>query len=336
MESERISIWYLIGFVFSNRGTLGAMLILSETIGILLIFIFGNYCDYYTPPKVAIALAALCGVLLIFFPESPSFLMKQNRILVSVNRFFSTSLVWFVWIDCVFVCFQEAERSIRFYQNLNEKNTDYAQLQMEIRKLQSTCDDATNAAGSSSMKWSDLTKRPASKAIIIGLVLALLDQLCGVFAMLNYTANVFEEAGSSMSANKSAIVVGAICTIGSYVSTYLVDRAGRKVNICTFCLNSNIWNCKIIGHFRFCLQCQQLGQRLVWRYWAPMYCLNPNTMRWTHSIGFRWSVFRLLYLSLHWAFWIYHSWLSQRWCRRILANLAFRCQWRCCGQPHLL
>lgn len=34
-------------------------------------------------PKVVIALMAVCFVLLLFFPESPAFLMKQNQILVS-------------------------------------------------------------------------------------------------------------------------------------------------------------------------------------------------------------------------------------------------------------
>lgn len=81
-----------------------------------------------------------------------------------------------------------------------------------------------------SLKWSDLTKPPAPKSLIIGIVLSGLNQFCGCFAMMNYTANVFEEAGSNLSPNVSAIVVGTIALLGSYTSTSLVDRAGRKVN----------------------------------------------------------------------------------------------------------
>lgn len=81
----------------------------------------------------------------------------------------------------------------------------------------------------STLKWADLKTRPARRAILIGVVLAALNQLCGAFAMLNYTAYVFKESGSNMSENESAIVVGVISILGSYLSTVLVDRSGRKV-----------------------------------------------------------------------------------------------------------
>lgn len=65
--------------------------------------------------------------------------------------------------------------------------------------------------------------------MIIGIVLASINQLCGCFAMLQYTASIFEEAGSNMSPNMSAIFVGVIQLIGSFLPTILVERGGRKV-----------------------------------------------------------------------------------------------------------
>ena len=56
----------------------------------------------------------------------------------------------------------------------------------------------------------------------------VLNQWCGCFAMLNYTATIFAEAGSTLSPNLSAIVVGAIQIFGAFFST-LVDKIGRKV-----------------------------------------------------------------------------------------------------------
>ncbi|XP_031622894.1 facilitated trehalose transporter Tret1-like isoform X2 [Contarinia nasturtii] len=183
------------------RGLLGSTLVLSCNIGILLAFVFGNYFDFYMTPKFVIASTILCAVLLCFFPESPSFLMKQNRI-------------------------SEAERSIRFYQNL-KKDADYEVLQSEMNKLKNSLQgDSTKK--SVSIKWCDLTSGAGRKAMTIGIVLAALNQLCGCFAMLQYTANIFKEAGSAMSPNMSAIVVGVIQLIGSYVTTALVDRTGRK------------------------------------------------------------------------------------------------------------
>jgi len=47
--------------------------------------------------------------------------------------------------------------------------------------------------------------------------------------MLNYTAVIFEQSGSSMPPTMAAIVVGSIQLVGTYTSTVLVDRLGRKI-----------------------------------------------------------------------------------------------------------
>lgn len=56
-----------------------------------------------------------------------------------------------------------------------------------------------------------------------------LNQFCGIFSMLNYTASIFEQAGSSLSPSMSAIIVAFIQVLGSYTATLLVERAGRKI-----------------------------------------------------------------------------------------------------------
>lgn len=52
--------------------------------------------------------------------------------------------------------------------------------------------------------------------------------MSGVFALLSYASMIFDLAGSTLSPNASAIIVGGIQVVGVYVSTLLVDRAGRK------------------------------------------------------------------------------------------------------------
>lgn len=65
------------------RGRLVSTLILSETTGILLAYIIGNYFDFYAIPKFAIALTTIFVVSLYFLPETSLFLMKQNKVKVS-------------------------------------------------------------------------------------------------------------------------------------------------------------------------------------------------------------------------------------------------------------
>lgn len=47
--------------------------------------------------------------------------------------------------------------------------------------------------------------------------------------MLNYTAVIFEQAGSSLPPTVAAIIVGVIQLMGTYASTLLVERLGRKI-----------------------------------------------------------------------------------------------------------
>lgn len=79
-------------------------------------------------------------------------------------------------------------------------------------------------------KWSDLINGPGARAMTIGIVLMVLNQFCGIFAMLNYTSKIFKEAGSELSPNVAAIIVGIIQLIGSCFPVFLVERTGRKVS----------------------------------------------------------------------------------------------------------
>lgn len=63
----------------------------------------------------------------------------------------------------------------------------------------------------------------------MGLGLLTANQGCGCFALLNYTAMIFESAGCSLPATIAAIIVGLIQLLGTYVSTVMVERAGRKL-----------------------------------------------------------------------------------------------------------
>lgn len=68
--------------IYRVRGTLGSFIVLFCNLGILLGFILGAYCDYNMTPYVFISAIVLFVLLFFFFPESPSFLIKQNRLLV--------------------------------------------------------------------------------------------------------------------------------------------------------------------------------------------------------------------------------------------------------------
>ena len=77
----------------------------------------------------------------------------------------------------------------------------------------------------------DLTAKHPRKVIMYGLLLMALNQFCGCFPMMNFTASIFNESGSNLSPNLSSIIVGAVQIIGAMSCTFLVEKAGRKILI---------------------------------------------------------------------------------------------------------
>jgi hypothetical protein len=76
-----------------------------------------------------------------------------------------------------------------------------------------------------------LASKSARKAIFIGIFLNFLCIVNGVVAITNYSETIFNEAGSTLSSEMSTIIIGAILLIGSYTSSVLIDKAGRKVHM---------------------------------------------------------------------------------------------------------
>lgn len=75
-------------------------------------------------------------------------------------------------------------------------------------------------------------------------------EFCGVFTMLNYTATIFRESGSSISPNLSSIIVGVIQLLGTYVATFLVDRLGRKI-LLTFSAIGSSLSLAVLGAYSY-------------------------------------------------------------------------------------
>lgn len=61
------------------------------------------------------------------------------------------------------------------------------------------------------------------------MALLALKQFTGNTAMLNYAGHIFKDSGSHLDPNLSAIIIGVIQLLGTFMPPILVDRAGRKV-----------------------------------------------------------------------------------------------------------
>lgn len=68
-----------------------------------------------------------------------------------------------------------------------------------------------------------------NQPFFIGCILMIAHEFCGGFTMCNYAGMIFANSGSTMSPGISSIIVAVIQFLGTYVSTLLIDRVGRKV-----------------------------------------------------------------------------------------------------------
>lgn len=62
----------------------------------------------------------------------------------------------------------------------------------------------------------------------IGLGLLIIQQISGIDAIIFFTVQIFEDAGSSIDSYYATIIVGAIQLLSNIGALFVVDRAGRK------------------------------------------------------------------------------------------------------------
>lgn len=210
----------------SVRGLLGSSMIFVCNFGFLFAFVFGAHCSYSTTPIFVICVCVLFLCTFYFLPETPIALLKRDRIEVR-----ATATVHIAAELTYCEILQEAEKSLRFYQNITSKTKEADEfVRFELARVQLSLGAPDGRSRDPKLRFADFMEKAPCKAMIIGVMLATLNQFCGVFAMLNYTATIFKESGSTMTPNASAIVVAVIQILGSSLSTFLVDRAGRKVS----------------------------------------------------------------------------------------------------------
>ncbi|XP_076629381.1 facilitated trehalose transporter Tret1 [Colletes latitarsis] len=179
------------------RGMLSSLLVLLLNGGILLGYILGALFSFRVFAIIAFAISLFYFVFVLFLPESPVYLIRRNRL-------------------------PEAARSLKWLRAGHEPTVqrELSRLQAEVKEL---------CVSGKSIVPSDLFRDKATvKGLIITLGLFSAQQLCGIFAMVSYTETIFRMSGSSLSPNTSTIIVGAIQLFGSYLSTSLMERLGRR------------------------------------------------------------------------------------------------------------
>ncbi|KAI6688840.1 hypothetical protein NL676_025668 [Syzygium grande] len=181
------------------RGSLGSVNQLSVTIGILLAYLLGLFVEW----RILAVLGILpCTILipgLFFIPESPPLAGKLCSAKMGMTEEFEASL-----------------------QVLRGFDTDISFEVNEIKRA------VASSSRRTTIRFSELKQRRYWFPLMVGIGLLILQQLSGINGVLFYSSTIFEDAGVT-SSNAATVGVGVVQVIATGVTTWLVDRAGRRL-----------------------------------------------------------------------------------------------------------
>lgn len=216
----------------SIRGALGTLFQLQITVGILFGYLAGLVGDQQVLSLICCALPVIFLVTFFWMPESPVFLLSKNRK-------------------------DDAKRALQWFRGRGYDVED------ELTKMQDTIQEAQrNKASLGDL----LSSRGTVTALIVSLGLMTFQQMSGVNAVIFYSGKIFEASGSSMSPTTASIVIGVVQVLATYVSTLLIDRAGRRILLL---ISSSVMSvCISILGLYFYLQTQEYDVSSI--SWLPL------------------------------------------------------------------
>nr|CAD7440090.1 unnamed protein product [Timema bartmani] len=182
-----------------TRGSLGTFLVLFTNGGILFAYVLGTYLSYTTFSTICLGAPIVFMAAFYWMPESPVYLYNQKN-----PEAARKALMW-LW------------------------GGDLIAVEQEMTKLAEATENMKEIHSTKSSFIKNLTSKGTLRGLLIGIGLMVNNQLSGIFAVLSYTVNIFQDAGSDISPNLCTIIIGVLQLFGVYLTSTLVDRAGRKI-----------------------------------------------------------------------------------------------------------
>src|SRR5262249_1596566 len=78
--------------------------------------------------------------------------------------------------------------------------------------------------------WGELLQPSLRPALLVGIGLAVFQQVTGINAVIYYAPQIFQAAGfgSDMTSLAATTGIGVISVLATFIAIWLVDRAGRR------------------------------------------------------------------------------------------------------------
>ncbi|SDH31779.1 sugar porter family MFS transporter [Chitinophaga filiformis] len=84
-------------------------------------------------------------------------------------------------------------------------------------------------SGAEKMNFADIFRKAVLPAVVIGIILAVFQQFCGINVVFNYTPRIFESIGVSQDGQLlQTVFIGGVNLVFTILAMLLVDKLGRK------------------------------------------------------------------------------------------------------------
>ena len=176
------------------RGTMGASFQFQATLGVLGVYVIGKYAHWNFLAMACAILAALWAPLVCLICESPVWLLEHGR-------------------D------SQALEALRWLRGPR------ADIGAEMKAMRDQVEHGSGTKATAMDLFSHENRWPFAMAMMV----MLLQQLSGINAVIFYTTDIFEDAGSSIESDLATIIVGLVQMVSTFAAVVLVDRLGRKV-----------------------------------------------------------------------------------------------------------
>lgn len=83
--------------------------------------------------------------------------------------------------------------------------------------------------GVSKQSFKDVFEKSVRPAVVIGITLAVFQQLCGINVVFNYTSTIFESVGADLDRQLfETVAIGVVNLVFTIIAMWQVDKLGRK------------------------------------------------------------------------------------------------------------
>ncbi|XP_054278714.1 facilitated trehalose transporter Tret1-2 homolog [Macrosteles quadrilineatus] len=225
-----------------HRGFLSAFGPIFVSLGVLLVYSFGYMFSWQVASAVCAVFAGISAFVMSLIPESPSWLLAHSK-----EKKARQAIVWFRGDND-----QAAQELADLSESLREKNAE------------------NEGRGN---QWGQFLSPSVWKPFLILITFFAFQEGSGLYIMLYYAVNFFQESGSTMNKYVLCIIVASVRLVMSVVGTVAIKKFNRRTMACVSGAGMAL-SMGVAGSYEFLYGRFEVASRPL--PWLPQACIVAN------------------------------------------------------------